>query len=157
MRRRRFVFWKLKLLLYWRKMKKFLATILTLVYLSSSMGATLHLHYCMGKFIGWGLVGNDSKNCSFCGMAKIPRPADCTVAKEGCCRDELKQLLTDQDQKQALSLFKFLKLAADQPLFNQSGQSLVLQLVPSIEFPNNNAPPLGDNVAIFLRNCNFRI
>jgi len=138
-------------------MKRFLATILTLIYLSSSMGATLHLHYCMGKLIGWGLIDNDSKNCSFCGMLKIPKPADCNVAKEGCCRDEQKQLSTGQDQKQALASFKFSKLASDQSLFNQGGQSPILHLIPSIEFPNNNAPPLTEKVAIFIRNCNFRI
>jgi hypothetical protein len=138
-------------------MKKLLTTALALIYLTSSMGATVHLHFCMGKLIGWGLVDSDTKNCSYCGMQKITKPANCTVAKEDCCRDEQKQLSTDKDQRQALASFKFSKLLSDQFLLNPGGNAPVFHLIPSIDFPNNNAPPEAEKIAIFLRNCNFRI
>ncbi len=51
-------------------MKKVLTTILAFVYLSTSMGATIHLHYCMGKLASWGLIDHESKNCTKCGMVK---------------------------------------------------------------------------------------
>ena len=49
-------------------MKKVLAIILAFVYLTSSMGATVHLHYCMGKLASWSLIDHESKNCAECGM-----------------------------------------------------------------------------------------
>ncbi len=45
-------------------MKKVLTTILAFVYLSTSMGATIHLHYCMGKLASWSLIDHESKNCN---------------------------------------------------------------------------------------------
>ena len=36
-------------------MKKLLITILALVYLTVSSGATVNLHYCMGKLMSWDL------------------------------------------------------------------------------------------------------
>ena len=80
-------------------MKKLLATILAFVYLCTSMGATIHLHYCMGKLASWGLIDHESKTCAQCGMIKkIPASQNMT-AKMDCCRDEHKQIKTDNDQK----------------------------------------------------------
>ena len=80
-------------------MKKVLATILAFVYLSTSMGATIHLHYCMGKLASWGLIDHDSKNCTKCGMVKKTPGSHFMAAKMDCCRDEHKQIKTDKDQK----------------------------------------------------------
>jgi hypothetical protein len=71
-------------------MKKALATILAVIYLSTSIGATVHFHYCMGKLASWGLTDQHSSavklytcpihseissdhpgNCSKCGMAML--------------------------------------------------------------------------------------
>ena len=51
-------------------MKKFVAVILALVYIGTSTGANIHMHYCMGKLADWGLGDNKSKTCSKCGMEK---------------------------------------------------------------------------------------
>ena len=34
-------------------MKKAIVSILAVLYLCSSAGATVHLHYCMGKLVNW--------------------------------------------------------------------------------------------------------
>src|SRR5450432_3882623 len=86
-------------------MKKVLATILAFVYLSSSMGATIHLHYCMGKLASWGLIDHESKSCAQCGMTKRSPASQCMAAKMNCCKDEHKQIKTDKDQKLSPSEF----------------------------------------------------
>ena len=67
-------------------MKKFLTTILALVYLATSTGATIHLHYCMGRLFSWSLVDKDSKTCGQCGMPKSGKDAHCLSFKDGCCK-----------------------------------------------------------------------
>lgn len=131
-------------------MKKFLVAILAFTYLSTATGATVHLHYCMGKLVSWALWHNDkeSKNCSKCGMNK--------AAKNGCCKDEHKIIKIDKDQKLSESSFKTFQLIdAVQPLF--TGVTHIFIPTISEENPVSNAPPESKQVAIYIRNCVFRI
>lgn len=138
-------------------MKKILATILAFVYLSTSMGATVHLHYCMGKLVSWGLINHDSKNCGFCGMPKNADDKHGITAKMGCCKDEHKQVKTSDDPKIVSSELLFLKLFPQTPA--TSHPALLNFRIPSfaIAYPNSNAPPNIGKVAVFLLNRNFRI
>ncbi len=61
-------------------MKRIFVTILSILYLASAMGATVEIHYCMGKSIGANFVHKSDGNCRKCGMK-----ADLT---KGCCKDE---------------------------------------------------------------------
>jgi hypothetical protein len=138
-------------------MKKLLVTILAFVYLSTSMGATMHLHYCMGKLASWGLIDKEGKNCATCGMAKKTSNPGCVTAKTGCCKDEHKLIKTDKDQKVPQSDLQFSKifaeaLAAHNPALLVSPFSSL-----AVAFPNSNAPPLTSKNPIFLLNRNFRI
>ncbi|MBK6990321.1 MAG: hypothetical protein IPH34_00115 [Chitinophagaceae bacterium] len=36
-------------------MKKFITAILAVLYISTSTGAMVHMHYCMGQLADWGL------------------------------------------------------------------------------------------------------
>jgi hypothetical protein len=139
------------------QMKKFFAGILAFLYLSTSMGASIHLHYCMGKFISWGLINHESKNCEYCGMAKNSGPKGSQIAKKSCCSDEHKELKTDRDQKAALGEFEFLKLLPDASALH----FLTLPEFPVssnlLARPTANAPPVMHAPPVFLRNCNFRI
>ena len=65
-------------------MKKFVTAILAVLYLGTSTGATVHMHYCMGKLADWGLGHNKSKTCGNCGMEKSEEKDN------GCCKDEHK-------------------------------------------------------------------
>ena len=138
-------------------MKKFLATILAFIYLSTSMGATLHLHYCMGKLISWGLFDQNGKNCAFCGMPKKTDNKHCGIATAGCCKDEHKQIKTDKDQKlvqseyQALTIFPEAVADTNHKLLDFGISSI------TIGYPNVNAPPSPGKVPVFLLNRNFRI
>lgn len=138
-------------------MKRILATILTLVYLTTSIGATLHLHYCMGKLVSWGLLDHKDKHCPLCGMA--PKKADkhCTTVNTGCCKDEHKLIKADKDQKITQSEFQLVKFYPEATPVN----SLLLPDISAssfaIEHTTTNAPPRLGKVPVFLLNCNFRI
>jgi hypothetical protein len=68
-------------------MKRILVTILAILYMASAMGATVHLHFCMGEFMGASLVHKDQHRCGKCGMLKTERD-------KGCCKDEHKTMKT---------------------------------------------------------------
>jgi hypothetical protein len=138
-------------------MKKFFVTILAFIYLSSSMGATIHLHYCMGKLASWGLIDHESKNCTQCGMLKQSASSHSKELKTECCRDEHKQIKTDKDQKLTPSEFlKYNSLSRD-IAFNEPAVQSAGYFSVCTEYPNTNAPPLIDNLPLFVLYSNFRL
>lgn len=133
-------------------MKKFLILILTFAYFASTSGATVHLHYCMGKLVEQNLWHNQKEECGKCGMDKSETNDD-----NGCCKDEHKQLKLDVAHKIAGSTFDHLQLLAI--ALPVSFVELPIISFSSIaeENPTSNAPPRSFGVAIYKRNCVFRI
>ena len=84
-------------------MKKVLIAITALVYFTVSTGATVNLHYCMGKLMSWDLSAKADGNCGTCGMKK--------QGHKGCCNDEQKTFKVDKDQKVSESAFQFLSIS----------------------------------------------
>src|SRR4030095_7927580 len=126
-------------------MKKILVSILAVFYLVSSVGATVHLHYCMDKLISWSLSKGDGDKCDKCGMKK----------DDGCCKDENKFVKNSVDQKATESSIEILQLltaTAPVPVFNISAfySSIVHK------YPVSHAPPISGR-EIYIRNCVFRI
>ena len=138
-------------------MKKVLATILAFVYLSTSMGATVHLHYCMGKLASWGLIDHETKNCARCGMLKKTNAAHGVAASMNCCKDEHKQIKTDNDQKLFPSEFFKYSVLSQSILLNEPALQVVPAFSVSIAFPNNHAPPLSEKLPLFIVYRNFRL
>lgn len=130
-------------------MKKFIVAILAILYVGSSVGATVHLHYCMDKLVSSELWHDESDACSNCGMEK-------GINKDGCCKDEQKQVKIDSDHK-AADILELQQLAAIAiiPEFTQ----LPLVDLPTVseEFPLSNAPPRSSKLPVFLRNRSFLI
>jgi hypothetical protein len=138
-------------------MKKIVATILAFIYLSTSMGATIHLHYCMGKLASWGLIDHESKNCAKCGMLKKTTSAHGINAGMNCCKDEHKQIKTDNDQKLSLAeSFKY-NVVSQSGLLHEPAVQGIRFFSVSIEYPNTNAPPLSDKLPLFVVYRNFRL
>src|ERR1041385_6944106 len=81
-------------------MKRLVTAILALIYMGTSIGATMHMHYCMGKFAGWSLSITESVSCPKCGMEKV------LVKAKGCCSDEQQTIKTSTDQKAAETSFQ---------------------------------------------------
>ena len=132
-------------------MRKFFISILALVYITSSIGATIHLHYCMGELANWDIGQNISKTCAKCGMEKTDNE------NNGCCKDEKKFIKIITDQKIDETVFQLMHC------FYALLRIDFIEL-PSINFPfviiaNNSghASLPGNSVAVYIRNCVFLI
>ena len=138
-------------------MKKLLTTILAFIYLSTSMGATVHLHYCMGKLASWGLIDHESKHCAKCGMLKKTTTAHGIDAGMNCCKDEHKQIKSNQDQKSSpAEFFKYISLYPF-PVIREAAADITPVLSVAIAYPNTHAPPLAGKLPRFILFRNFRI
>jgi hypothetical protein len=115
-------------------MKKILLLAATIFYMASSIGATMHLHYCMGKVIERSMFASREAKCGGCDMEKSD--AD----KEDCCKDEVQSLRNDTDQihSQPIS-FSVTQVAQPAPLVYVEN---FFVLTPSrLEAPVSHAPP----------------
>ena len=100
----------------------------------------MHLHFCIDKFIGWDLSQTENTTCSKCGMNEC-------VTKNGCCKNEVKQLniVTDHQKSSAVvfinvshariistypSLFEFTKVVFDE---KSNRINYATPLLPSIQ------------------------
>ncbi|MEI2823759.1 MAG: hypothetical protein V9F02_10075 [Chitinophagaceae bacterium] len=132
-------------------MKRFAAAILAVLYISTSTGATVHMHYCMGKLADWDFRQKESKTCGDCGM----KTSD--AKEKGCCKDEHKFIKSDTDQKAADMGLQLLQLlATDLPTGFIESPSFNFTSI-SEEYPISNAPPRSNGVAVYIRNCVFLI
>lgn len=131
-------------------LKKAVILILSFVYLTSTVGATVHLHYCMDKLVGWGLFSHEEEQgCSNCGMQK----------KEAnkCCKDEHKQVKLKVDQKTPQAVKILLQPVSIAPfVLADFPQNDLLSSSKNLH-PASHAPPFRDGVPVFLRNCVFLI
>jgi hypothetical protein len=116
------------------------------------MGATIHLHYCMGKLVDWGLMGNSSSKCSNCGMKKSHNSM-----AQGCCKDEYKQIKNDKDQKISEGFTHLHKTGIEIAPVVFSTHAINLPVTLCQEFPKNNAPPRSCPSSLHIINCVFRI
>jgi hypothetical protein len=132
-------------------MKKIVVFILAILYLGLSTGATIHMHYCMGKLVGsalWHNTSNGNNKCSNCGMVK---------SKKKCCKDEHKHLQIEKDQNLNESFSQKIQMP-DVAIINthyQFQDIVIASVINSI--PQSNAPPENLPVPIYLYNCVFRI
>jgi hypothetical protein len=137
-------------------MKRIIAAILAFLYLSTSLGATVHLHYCMGKLVSWGFVDHENKGSEMCGMQEKATDKTSVITKPGCCRDEHKQVKTGGDQKIFNTDFQFLKniqtAVAGQPYLPD-----INTFFPAFAYSKINAPPHVVRDGLFLLHRNFRI
>lgn len=132
-------------------MKKFLLGILTIFYFGVSTGATLQVHYCMGKMVDVDLVNKDSGHCHKCGMKKMN-------GKKGCCHDEQKVIKITSDQNSTDAAYQMVQLHSVAIIKHYAK----LPAIPiSSSLIENNTGVNGlfrdSQVAVYIRNCVFRI
>ena len=126
-------------------MKKVFAFILAIVYLGSTVGATVHMHYCMDRLVNWTLKDEGNK-CNNCGMEK----------SDGCCKDESKFVKNSIDQSATGAIQLLQAPAIDTHLLitivtDNSSFSYIN------EYPVSHASPPKTGLDILLHNCVFRI
>ena len=132
-------------------MKKFAAAILAIFYLSTSTGANIHMHYCMGELADWALGNNKSDTCGNCGMEKS------SEKNNGCCKDDYKFVKNIADQKIVESSFLLagiisIAIVSDYPELPTINLSSFIE-----ENPMSNAPPRSNCVAVYILNRTFLI
>ncbi|HEY0669464.1 MAG TPA: hypothetical protein VGD22_14870 [Sphingobacteriaceae bacterium] len=130
-------------------MKRLILTIIAVFYLGVSSGATVHLHYCMGQMIEWGLVSKNPEKCGKCGMN--------TESSKDCCKNEAKQVKFESDQKISQNFLQLKALSIDLGFFHYTSETDVYSFALLEEYPISNAPPEAYSTPVFIRNCNFRI
>ena len=131
-------------------MRKLITTILAFFYLFSATGINVHMHYCMDKLTGWGVANTDSAICAFCGMEKTEKDG-------GCCKDESRLIKSTGDQQIAEASIQLMQTASD------ALPASIIE-IPGISIistsPENNyvhTPPRSAGVAVYIRNCVFRL
>ena len=130
-------------------MKQFAVTILLVTYFAFSSGATISIHYCMGKFSSWGLEHRNDGLCSRCGMDKNE--------KNNCCKDEYKKIQVEKDHKAAENNYDFSSINALVPV-HHIGNGEILYYTPGYQISNTiHGPPLITDIPVYLFDCTFLI
>lgn len=134
-------------------MKKVLALILAVFYMATSTGATLHVHYCMGKLVDVQLWKSDvKKTCSKCGTESSKKSC---VRK--CCRDTHKTVKLEKDQKTAERMVDAMQFTALVTPVDYVDLSPVYSTSLVEEYPVSNAPPRSSKIHLHILHCLFLI
>ncbi|THU36862.1 hypothetical protein FAM09_18020 [Niastella caeni] len=130
-------------------MKKFLVSILAIFYLGTSVGATVNLHYCMGKLVNWDFSVKETHTCGECGMEKLK------TKKNGCCEDKHQVLQVEKDQKGEK---RYQPEAPVSIAVVTTYPSFITPVAAAISeaYPVSNGPPRS-LVPLRIRHCIFRI
>jgi hypothetical protein len=134
-------------------MKKLFLYLLSFVFIITSSGVMVNMHYCMGKLAGTSvsLVTNSPKKCGSCGMEKTSKKG------KGCCHDAKKLIKNVVDQNIANSFFNIDHQIAFLP--NTSNFETLLIVVSDNSKRSNysHAPPDHLGVPIYIADCSFLI
>lgn len=125
-------------------MKKILITILALIYLATTTGATLYMHYCMGEVYAVNLV--EKEGCTKCGMAM----------NEDCCKDEFK-IIKINDSHQLISNEinfdpSYAYINNYYKIFDPVAYHVTIPVTT-----NNNSPPQSQDLSRYILHCVFRL
>ena len=115
------------------------------------MGATVHVHYCMGKIADLSLLHKEEDRCKKCGMKKAER-------NKGCCKDDHKTFKAN-DHQQAKVTFDFshqLIAITSQPDYYLSFEDSISICPEEINLANS-PPSLWRTCPIYILNQDYRI
>lgn len=136
-------------------MKKFIVAILSILYLSSAAGATVHMHYCMGKLVDMGLWHGKASKCSNC-ESKKKKAASCN---KKCCKDKHQKVQAPKDQKTAALAWELMQTTATAAALPAKYPVLpeAIILAEKYAYPPGNAPPQSSSSGLYLLYSVFRI
>ena len=126
-------------------MKKFVATIVLVVYAVMSTGFVVSLHYCMDKVNSVELGHSTSDNCDRCGMHKDGH----------CCWDDVKVVKIQSSHLNTNTTIEIPSLA---PALATDYDYVLIRNFQVLQAndPIAHGPPL-DKQDTYLTNCVFRI
>jgi len=124
-------------------MKKFLVTILALIYLTSTVGATLRLDCCLENLVTLGLGANTHN--------------DAWSKEIKDCKDEHKQAKQGHEQKHNNAHIRVVKNfpVTVTTCFPAYSFNAIASLTEA--YPVNNAPPQKAAIPLFILHCVHRI
>jgi len=130
-------------------MKKAVASISLFVYLLVTCGVVVNFHYCMNRLDSLQLYAGGTEICGKCGMH--------IDEAMGCCRDEVKIIRLEEDQK--VHNETVFELPSISPVYQVPSAFLVTSFLnyADTKLFLNHSPPLLDEGDTFLSNCVFRI
>ncbi|MGJ1431170.1 HYC_CC_PP family protein [Sphingobacterium spiritivorum] len=133
-------------------MKRLLVAFIAVFYLAIASGTGVHLHYCMGQLVNWSLIEDQSDACGFCGMEKKQ------TGEKSCCQDVHYEADVDKAQNSTVNSYKFEQLASAilQPVPPEMSPSSSVW-VDALSLVYSNAPPSGQQIPVFIKNCTCRI
>jgi len=130
-------------------MKKGLAAISLLLYITATCGIVINSHYCMKKLVSVHLFEAKAKVCGLCGME--------THDSNGCCRDEVKVAKLVQDQVNTpVTVYEIASLKAGVAGMSDFRLVALFNAGEQRHF-HNHSPPLLSAQDTYLRNNVFRI
>ena len=129
-------------------MKKLIACILAVVYLSASSGMVVNVQYCMDKVASVQVNGFGNENICCTDGGKTA----------GCCSDELKVVKLQESHNAAVASYSMENPAQllGVPLSFINSSPLVLADEKRVQMADSS-PPLASASSIHIRNCVFRI
>ena len=130
--------------------QKFFSAILILLYCSTTTGATLQMHYCMGDLVERNFFHNETEPCSNCGMEKEKSE------ESGCCKNENEFVKADHFQLAPDASFSILQSLSLPISISYIDVPVAFSSITE-ENPTSNAPPDKAGIAIYKRNCVYRI
>ncbi|MBF8961705.1 hypothetical protein I0P70_00490 [Pontibacter sp. FD36] len=119
----------------------------SILYVTASSGAAFQLQFCKGQVVDVN-VWSEKESCA----------TECPTGKpeKECCKYSQQQLKADsQHDDLVTSISKPVYLAAILSYPTQDVPSSVSSIV--VEYPKSNGPPLAGKVALYIKNCVFRI
>ncbi|MFY7965550.1 MAG: HYC_CC_PP family protein [Chitinophagaceae bacterium] len=130
--------------------KKIVAIFFLLIYSLTSVGTTIHAHYCMGEYMGSSLFHSKENKCEKCGMTK--------AKSKGCCKDEQKYVSLKSEHNQTKVSAVITNFFAEAPV-----PFLITYNIVAVTYPTTTAstiphpPSLIHKQRLHLLNCVFRI
>lgn len=137
----------LRIYIFVPAMKKALASILLLFYLTFTTGVIINMHYCMNRFDSAKLGSAQTEICGKCGMH--------TSDANGCCHDDIKIFRID-DSHQAPAVFAGLYPVPVPALSSFIENETTVYTGFSTDKYSDHSPPLQQQDT-YLWNCVFRI
>lgn len=132
-----------------RFMKKAIASITLISYLAVTCGVIVNFHYCMDRLASTALFAKKVTTCGKCGMN--------IHTSKGCCRDEVKIIKMETDQKAAYSILFELPALDAQVCLPSAFIAASFINVKETRHYQNHSPPLLTEQDTYLQNCVFRI
>lgn len=129
--------------------KKLVAIFFLAIYSLTTVGATIHSHYCMGEYMGSSLYHSKSDKCPKCGMK-----AD---KSKGCCKDEHKYFSLKREHNQPKASVEIPNFFTEIVLPVYITFNIVPAYYNSETVAIIHSPPLIHKQRLHLLNCVFRI